>query len=269
MSISKVLFILALITTSLVAEVKDKWKVNVGSMYVTNFETDLQWNKKGLPVGVKINTNDQLGLESEATVFRFDGYYRFTDSHKIEASYFGVKSDGRKQLNAEINLNGKKLVVGTIIDAYLNMNIYRVDYAYSFYHNDKVELSIAAGLHITQIDLGYSVVATANNNSTPISGSSFSVTAPLPIVGFRGSYDIIPKTLMVNYNTDYFYFEYEDYRGAIISAAFSLEYRFYNHIGLGIGFNSNDIKVKKDNGNTKVDIDNRLSGIMVYMSYTY
>ena len=81
------LLISLLCTTLLCAEVTDKWKINMGAMFVTNFETDMQISKLDVPIGAKINTKDQLGLDSDTHAFRLDGYYRFTDIHSIDFSF--------------------------------------------------------------------------------------------------------------------------------------------------------------------------------------
>jgi hypothetical protein len=52
--------------------------------------------------------------------------------------------------------NGSTYEVGTELNSHLNLNIYKLSYAYSFYHNDKVELAIAVGLHMMGIKTGIS-----------------------------------------------------------------------------------------------------------------
>ena len=270
MNIRKLILISLLLTTSLMAEVKEKWKINVGTMYVSKFETELQWNRKGLPVGAKINTKDQLGLENETAVFRLDGYYRFTDTQKIEFSYFGVNSDSNRELDTEIEIDGNVIPAGARFKSYFDMKIYKLNYAYSFYHNDKVELALTAGLHVTQIDVGYRAhIFVGNHQSQDDPKGSTSITAPLPVVGFEGQYSIIPKKLFINYEANYFYLTIDDFAGAITSTSLKMEYRFYENYGLGVGYNINNIAVEKDDGKTKIDINNRLSGAVIYLSFTY
>jgi len=269
MADKKILLILLLITTSLMAEVKEKWKINVGSMFVTQFETDMQWGKKGFPLGVKINTKDQLGLESESSVFRMDGYYRFSDAHKIEFSYFGVNSNSNKTIDVDTDLNGNHISAGASLSTYFDMKVYKLNYSYSFYHNDKVELALLVGLHVTQIDIGYDANGRINGEQKAASSGDVSITAPLPVIGFEGQYSIIPKKLFINYQANYFYLTFDDYKGAITSSTLKIEYRFWNHIGIGAGYNINNILVRKEQDDKKLDIDNKLSGAVLYLSYTY
>jgi hypothetical protein len=269
MNTKKIILLLLIVSSSLMAELKEQWKINVGSMYVSQFETELQVDKKGLPVGTKINTKDQLGLESETAVFRVDGYYRFNKTHKIEFSYFGVNSNSNRSLDKEITWDGKVISAGATFKSYFNMKIYKLNYAYSFYHNEKVELALVAGFHITQVDLGYDAYGEIDGVASASSKGDMSATAPLPVVGFEGKYAIIPKTLLIAYEANYFYLTFDDYAGAITSSTLKMEYRFMEHIGLGIGYNINYIILDKDDGNRKIDVDNRLSGAIIYMSYTY
>jgi len=269
MKIKNIISTLILICTSLVAQVHDKWKINVGSMYVSSFETELQWSRKNFPVGAKINTKDQLGLESETAVFRLDGYYRFNKTHKIEFSFFGVNSDSGRSLEKELTWDGKVISAGAQFSSYFDMKVYKLNYAYSFYHNDKIELALIAGVHVTQVDIGYSAHGEIDGVASASATSSSSITAPLPVIGFEGQYAITPKKLFVNYEANYFYLRTNDYAGAITSTALKLEYRFIEHVGVGVGYNINNIIVQKDNGTDKINIDNRLSGAIVYMSYTY
>ncbi len=258
---TKILLIaLLFITSSLSAEVKDKWKISMGSMFVTEFETEMQLTAKTLPLAARINTVDQLGMKSDTNVFRLDGYYRFNDTHSIDFSYFTVKSSGEKDLTAAIEFDGKDYIIGEVVKSYFDMDIYKINYGYSFYHNEKVELMLTAGLHITTVDLGL------GSDST---GSSSGAIIPLPVVGFKGQYTIIDKKLFVEYRSDYFMLKYNNIEGSLLSSTFNIEYRFVDHVGVGLGYNANNIFVSADDGNKKLEVENSLAGAMLYLTYIY
>ena len=266
----KLLLVSLLLLSSLAsAEVTDKWKINAGAMFVTNFETEMRLTPKNAPIGVRINTKDQLGLKNETGVFRLDGYYRFTDVHSIDFSFFSVRSDGSKSIDTDIEWNGDTISAGAKINSYFNMDVYKINYGYSFYHNEKVELALTAGLHITSLDVGLAASGTVNGTPTNTYSDGASATAPLPVVGFKGEYTIIDKRLFINYKTDYFFMKYENFNGSLISSALNLEYRFVDNVGIGIGYNANKIFLKADDGDKKLEIDNTLSGALVYFTYVY
>ena len=258
---TKILLVaLLFVGVSLSAEVKDKWKINMGTMFVTNFETEMQLTHDKLPLAARINTKDQLGMESDTNVFRLDGYYRFNDTHSIDFAYFSVKSDGQKDLTASIEWDGQIIGIGTTVKSYFDMDIYKVNYGYSFYHNEKVELMLTVGLHITSVDLGV---------GSPAESSSSGATIPLPVVGFKGQYTIIDKTLFVEYKTDYFALQYDNIKGTLLSSALNIEYRFVDHVGVGLGYNVNKIYVSAESGDTELEVENDLSGAMLYLTYIY
>lgn len=267
-----ILFIL-LITVSLSAEVNDKWKINLGGMFVTNFNTEMQLGDKDIPLGLTLDTEEHLGMKNESSAFRLDGYYRFTQTHSVDISYFRARSDGYKSIDEDIEFDGKTIGTGAILDSYFYMDVYKVSYGYSFYHNDKVELMLTAGLHITSLDLGLYAEGTITDNGTATVSSSFrsseSITVPLPAFGFKGEYTIIDETLFVSYKADIFLLKFDDYKGSLLTSALNLEYRFIESVGVGVGYNANDIYVKADDGDKTLEVENRLSGLMVYLSYIY
>ena len=261
-----ILLFLIFVTLSLQAEVKDKFKISMGAMFVTNFETEMQIAPKNLPVGIRINTKDQLKMKNDTNVFRLDGYYRFNDTHSIDFSYFSVNSSGYTSGSLEWNDHN---ISSASLHSYFNMDIYKVNYGYSFYHNEKVELALTAGLHITSISLGIAAYGTINGVSSSSYKSDTSVTVPLPVFGFKGEYTIIDKKLFVNYRADYFYLSVDKYKGYLVTSALNFEYRFVDNFGMGLGYNVNNIRLQANGDNARVDITNALSGAMVYVSYIY
>lgn len=256
------------IVSTLSAEMEDKWGVSVGSMFVTNFQTDMQIGKKGVPLGAKVNTKDQLGLKNDTAVFRADGFYRFSDTHSIAAAYYAVRSSGNRYVTNEFEWNGDVLS-DVQVNSHFNMDIFKVNYMYSFYHNPDVELALIAGLHVTRLEASLSAAGKVNDVPDEFVSSGGDVTAPLPVFGFEGEYTILTDTLFVNYKAEYFFIKIQDYRGAFVSNMLSLEYFFVDQIGIGAGFNTNKILVEMDNGDQKVNIENDLNGLYVYLTYTY
>ncbi len=267
-NIKLIVTIVMFLGTSLFAEMQDRWKIDLGGMFVTDFQTDMQLGKKGVPIGAKINTEDQLGLDNDTGAFRLDARYRFTDVHSMDISYFSVKSDGNKFVENEFEWNGDTLS-DVQVKSYFDMDIYKVNYGYSFYHNEDIELMLTAGLHVTKLDLGLAADGNVNGEADTLVSSGSSVTAPLPVFGFKGEYTVIQDTLFLNYKVEYFYMKYDIYKGSFISSMLNLEYRFMENMGLGVGFNSNTLGVEMDDGDKKVTIENQLSGITAYLSFLF
>jgi len=269
----KMMLLFLILTANLSAEVNDKWKVNLGGMFVTNFDTRMQLGEKNIPLAIKLNTEDSLGMNSESSAFRFDGYYRFTETHSMNLSYFRARSDGYKSIDEDIEWDGKIISSGATVDSYFNMDVYKISYGYSFYHNEKIELMLTAGLHITSLDFGLTADGTITDSTTSsvasFYNSSQDVTLPLPVFGFKGEYTIIDKSLFISYKTDLFYIKYDVYKGSLLTSTINLEYHLMENVGVGIGYNTNEIYIKADDGDKTFEVENDLDGLMVYMSYIY
>jgi len=269
MHIFKVLIVLTMLSNLLLADADDKWKISAGGMFVTNFETDMQLSKKGIPLGAKINTEDQLGLNSETAVFHFDSYYRFNDRHSIEGTFFGIRSNGHRKIDTDIKWEGETIEAGAQVDSHIYMNTYKINYLYSFYHNERVELGVSLGLHITALDVGLAAQGTVDGVPEESISSATSVTAPLPTAGFKIQYALIPKYLYVDYKTDYFFLKYDNFQGSLLTTSMNMEYRFVDHVGIGLGFNTSTMKLALETSDKKVEVENNLQGILLYFTYLY
>lgn len=268
----KKIILLALLffsTLSLHADVEDKWKINAGAMFVTNFETEMQLTPKNLPVGARVNSKEQLGMKNDTGVFRLDTTYRFNDTHGLDFTYFTVRSDGQKVIQRDIQWDDRNISAGATLSSHFNMDTYKLNYVYSFYHNDDVELALSVGLHITGLNVGLGASGYVDGNASQAYSSSSALRLPLPVVGFKGEYTIIKKRLFINYKSDYFTLNYEGFKGSLISTSLALEYRFVDHVGVGLGYNSNKIYLKADDGDNKLEVTNDLSGALLYFTYIY
>jgi len=263
--VQKILLFIFIFSVLGQAEVYDTFKINLGAMHVVNFETEMQIAPKDVPIGVRINTQDQLKMSNDTNVFYLNGYYRFTDTHSIDFSYFSVNSSGHT--TDSITWDGDTSISGDIA-SYFNMDVYKINYVYSFYHNDKVELALTAGLHITAVDLGILAYGTIDGVADESYQSDSSVTVPLPVIGFKGEYRV-NKKLFVNYRVDYLYLEFDEYKGALVTSALNVEYRFVEYFGMGIGYNVNTVWIEAKDDDTEVDVKNNLSGVIFYFSYIY
>ena len=269
----KVIILLLSIVSLAYAEVEDKWRINLGSMFVTDFSTQMQIAPAKLPIGVMLDTKDNLGMDYSTSVFRLDGYYRFTNKHSIDFSYFGVRSDGTKTVGNDFTFDEYDISAGAAVNSYFNMDVFKVNYGYSFYHNDKVELLLSAGLHVTVIDLGLSasghITDSKGNHIGYLEETGAKVTIPLPVLGFKGGYAIVKDTLFVVYRAEYFRLKVDGYEGNLVSTALTFEYRFYENYGVGLGYNTNRINLDVEDKDTIVRVRNNLEGVMLNLNYTY
>jgi hypothetical protein len=96
------------------------------------------------------------------------------------------------------------------------------------------------------------------------------VTLPLPSIALRGEFQLVPK-LFLRGSIDAMYLEVSDFQGSLLDVNLGLEYRPWQHVGFGFGYNSLAVSVEAETGDSDypgVDfvgsVDVRFNGLMLY-----
>ena len=253
-------------TTLLQADeaVPDDFQLRLGGYLLADQDTDVKLSKHG--AGATINIQDIFQMESTTQVFRLHGHYRFTQKHAVEFSWYSINNSG--QTDKDFTWEDQNISVTGSLSTYFNTDIYKANYLYSFYHTEKVELALSAGLHITAIDIGFNGSYTSTDGSDN-SGERVKLAAPLPVVGFRLNYNISPE-LSVKYAVDYFFITVDGTKGTLSDSLLSVDYRMTRHFGMGAGFNSTRMRLEAelDNGSL-LNVNHDVSGALVYGTLTF
>jgi hypothetical protein len=140
--------------------------------------------------------------------------------------------------------------------------LYKLGYAYSFYHSPKVELSLSAGLNITSYDLAFS-----NDTGDKIESAGF--TAPLPMFGLRMGYAITPKWY-VNYVAEAFFIDFEDtIRGALLNYELNTEYKLFKRFAIGAGVARIGSSVEINDNDWKGKVSDSYRGFTVFGTFYF
>lgn len=189
--------------------------------FISDVDTSL---RLGTGLGVKIDLEDLLGLDSTNSVFRVGGLWRFTDNqrHRLDLSWFSLSRDSTLEILGDItfeNDEGEEITIGagTTVDSFFDLDIYQLSNSYSFFQDDRLDLAAGIGLYIMPIDLGLSTSGFVNERA------SADFTAPLPVLGLRMDVALTPRWY-IRTGTQVFYVEYENFTGSILSFAAAVEY---------------------------------------------
>lgn len=247
-------------------DIEDKFKLSLGGYTLSRYESEISLTDRDIGAGASISPADTLGMETEQTVFRLDGHYRFNNQHAIDFSWYSIKSDGNKQIEEEIEWvdedgNPITIEVGSRVDTQLKYDIYKLSYLWSFYHSDKVELAAGAGLHTTRITLGIQ----AETTGSEINAKDVALTVPLPVLSFGLNYRVTDKFSWF-LKSEAFSIEFEDWSGSYNDNTLAAEYRIMKNVGLGLGWGSNSFKVNRVTDEYRFVFANRVSGITFYVA---
>lgn len=234
----------------------DKYMLRFGAYIVDGSNT--QFSLAGdLGLGAVVDFQKDLGGESRNTIPRIDAYYRFNPRHRINFTAFSIDREGTRTLAIDVVINDELFSANETLYSNIKYTLYKLGYAYSFYHSPKVELSMTAGLNITSYDLKFE--SSAGNK---IESAGF--TAPLPMFGLHMGYAITPKW-SVSYLTEAFFIEYEDkIRGSLLNYELTTEYKLFKHFAIGAGLARMGTSVEVDDDDYRGKVTDSYRGYRVF-----
>ncbi|MEA3372037.1 MAG: hypothetical protein U9Q40_11950 [Campylobacterota bacterium] len=242
--------------------------IKIGGYFVSSQNTEILTKKNG--VGGAIDLQDLFNMEEKTEVFRADATYKFNAKHKLEFTYFSLKNSSFKTINKEFtDLNGQTVQAGAAVTLHFDTDIYKVNYIYSAYQTNKLDLTFRAGLHITGIDTGIKgYLAIEDSTSSTFTNQQVGITAPLPVFGLGLNYKL-SKAFKIKYNVDYFFMSYEDIDGLMIDSTLALDYMYNKHIGFGVGVNSNKMRIKERTEGKDFEVRHEVAGALAYLIFSY
>ena len=251
------------------AQDNDKFKFSAGVFSVTKYNSAMSLTSASAGLGVAFSPENTLGWKGEQNVLRLDGRYRFTNKHSLSMSWYRISTDGDRSIQKDIEWLGRDgnvitIPVGASVTSSLEYDIVKLAYLWSFYHSDKVELSVGGGIHLT--DIGVNLEASVTNNG--VSASKADMIAPLPVVSLRLAYDVTPKFSWF-WQAELFAISVGDWDGTYSDLQLGMEYQLLQNVGVGIGLGSNALKVLEETDKSRFDYDNRISGINLFISANF
>lgn len=225
---------------------EERVSVSLG-LFITDRQTETRIDAESGDPGSDVDLERDLGLDSTDSVFRIDGYLKFNDRHRIDASWFDLSRSSSKQIDRDIEWNGELYPIDTTIGSVFDLNIYKVAYTWSFYRRDRGFIGASAGLYIA--DFATTLDAPSIGQRQVGDG-----TAPLPVFGLRGEYRFTDRWTF-RASGEFFVFEYDNWDGSLSDLYAGIDYRISNRFSAGVAVNAVtfDIGVAEDNFNGNVD----------------
>lgn len=243
-------------------EFADKGAIKLGGYFITTADTNIRVNPQGGALGTNLNFSKDLGGEDDEAVPRLTGYYRFKNRHRIDYGYYKVDREGNRTLTGEIVIGDVTFPVNTTVITTLNVDVYKLAYTYSFYHNEKVELGISAGLHF----MDYEFKAESDDGSLR---EEADFLAPLPVFGFLMNYNISPAW-SAYVHSELFYIELDDtYNGSILDFRLGTEYRVFENVSVGFNINRMSVDADVDDDDFRGSVTDVYKGYHLYAAYYF
>ena len=233
---------------------QDAFTLEIGA-YSPKVETTARFDS-ALGPGTSISFEDDLGLDDRKTQVAVLGKLRLGDRWRIEGEYFALNRSGTRSINRTINWGGNTYPIGIVVNSEFDSDIYRLSGGYSFIKTNEAELGVSLGLHVTDFNISLSGANVAARTGDAL--------APLPTIGFYGSYAFTPRWLLSG-RVDFFSLKYNDYDGSLINLTGGLDYRFTRNFGIGLGYRYVDYDLDVTKSSFAGTVQYQFSGPVLYL----
>ena len=208
--------------------------------------------------GTLIDLEDDFGLDDSIISFRIQGHYRFNPEHRFIYSFTDVTRDASNVVKRDIIFDDKVFPAGSLVTADFSVQLAKLLYAYSFFQNNKVDLSFSAGIVGLKLD--------TKLDSPVVDREEDSSFLPLPVVGIRGMYAYNRKLVMTA-DIDYFKIDEGNVDAEVIDWSLAVEYDIFKKIALGLAYGRFNLDGEKKDDNDKFDFD--IEGFFVYSKFGF
>lgn len=238
----------------------DRFSVNLGTFF-TDRNTNTQLDSESLGKGTEIDFEDDLGLDSSDTVFRLDGHYRFNQKHRLNFSVFDLSRDSSAAIQRDIQFGDEIFLIDTVVNSNFDLRIYKLVYTYSIMQRDNGYLGVSVGAHIADSKIG---LAEQNLGKVEVR----SITAPLPVLGLRGEYEIADRLTLTAIG-EFFMVEFDDVDGSLVDLYLGIDYQVIEHVAIGLGFNTVNFDVDVSKSDFSGSLDWRYDGALLFFKFDF
>jgi hypothetical protein len=183
-------------------------------------------------IGVDLNLEEVLGLDSSTNQYRVGAMYRAWRRHRFSFNFYDLGRNANKVVNIDIpELDFEE---GGTIGTNFDLKIYKVGYMCSFLQNEHFDLAAGLGFYVADINLDLETEAAVEGEGSESFNIGEATTLPLPVIGLHFQYAITHR-IFLKQSFDFFYYADSDWDGLLLDALFAFEYNVWKYFGLGVG----------------------------------
>jgi len=212
-------------------------------------------------LGLNINLESLLGFKKNIAVPIINFTYHLTRHSSIYAEYYNISRSINKEIDIDFDYGDITVPANTSFEMYVNTQIWSLGYKYSFINTEKANLSFFINFYI----LGFGTGITSEQSGI---NERYSLTAPLPSIGYQFKYEIFPKVRFGGYNSIFFLTIGEN-SGKINNFLLSLDYRILKWLSVGATYSVFylDINSESDNFEGNIHYEYKGPGVLAQFKF--
>jgi len=267
------LFILCITVLPAQAEFDETYRLEVGGSLVS-FDSKIRINSRDDSLDKEIDFEDTLGFDSEVQIGFVNGTWRMGNRHRLTLLYMPIRRTSEVTTAKDFEVNGNTIKAGAYVGASFKTQVFDIEYIYSYYKRQNLELGISAGIYwmnsLSELNAAGNVILEGSETEEFRSDykANQRLVAPLPLFGLSASYEINPRWLVHAY-ARYFDVTISDIEGRIVSFNLKTEYFFTNNLALGASLTSFNVNVEHSGVVFLNTLQYEYGGIQAYLVLKY
>lgn len=212
----------------------ETFKLNLGTI-LNQHDTELRVdgpNGRGVSFGLE----DITGLQRDRWSTMVSGTWRFSPNHRVGFQAFSMNRHSDRVIERELTIKDQVIPIGTQLETTAKTNFLIANYQYSFFRDDRVELSAMAGIYGANFKFSF-------DSTNPPRDINQKATAPLPMLGVSLDTFVTPRWTISTF-FEGFKLKVGDIDGTIGYFGLSTDYMLTRNFGLGVGLNSAAFRVE-------------------------
>jgi hypothetical protein len=225
--------------------------------FITDRESNTRFDSDSGSDGTDIDMEDDLGLESSTNVARLGGYVWLGRRHRLDGAYFDLSRSASIPIQETIDFGDETFQINTTLNTESDLTIIKADYTFAVLAKDRGWLGLTAGLYVAET--GFAL-------SQPTLGRAESedVTAPLPLFGLRGDYEISDR-ITLRGAAQIFAFSTDELDGHLTDFYVGADYGFGERMAVGLAYNRVSMNIgAEDDGGFTGRLDWGYDGFLLY-----
>jgi hypothetical protein len=211
--------------------------------------------------GTDLDLEDDLGLARSTTVARLSGFYWLTARQRFDFSVFDLSRAATTQITKTIAFGDTTFAVNTAVTASSDLTIGKFDYTFAALSRQRGYLGVVAGLYVTTGNLSLHEV-------TLDAGESHDLTAPLPVLGLRGEYQV-GKHITLRGDVEWFSLHTGGIGGNLRDSYVGVDYGFGKRMAVGLAYNNTSMKISEESGGFQSRVDWGYDGPLLYFKLDF
>jgi len=242
------------------------FSINIG-LYYPDRELDLRVNGTISGINDEIDFDKRRQFTSAGDIFATELSWRYRGRWSFIGQYFKAEDGVSTVLEKEIEWGDVVFNVGGTAAIGTTFSLTRFFFGRQFATNESHEVGIGGGLHWLNIGTFIEGEIRVNGESRS-TRQSVSAEAPLPNIGAWYKYSISPRWAL-QARLDLLSANVGDYDGLMVNSAVGVNFKPFEHFGIGLNYNYFKLDVGIDRSDWRGDIETVYDGIYVYASYYY